>query len=394
MEAEASAELTAAIKRCAESLGFALVGIAPARPFTETRAHALARLRAGHFTGMDWYTAERIERGTRPAWLLTDARSLISLALPYYVGEFPQDDSRPGEPHGIVSRYAWGRDYHLVLRKKLTQLVTFLQEHDANARFYADTGPVLDRAVAFRAGVGWYGKHTNLLTREHGSWVFLAEVLTDRELVYDTPLRKTCGRCTRCSEACPTGAIVAPYQVDARRCIAYLTIENRGGIPRELRPLIGTRVFGCDICQDVCPVNRDLAAAGDVDFLPRPGIGPSIPLLPLLNLTEEEFTQRFAGTALKRARRRGLVRNAIVALGNSRDPVAIPHLARILLNPQEDPMLRGHAAWALGQFPQPAAHQALLTALEQPLPAEVRAEVALALEESPASQPAEATSSS
>ena len=363
----------------ARELGFTPVGIAPAHPFTETRAAALARLKAGHLEGMNWYTAARVERGTRPAWLLAEAKSIIALALPYNVDARAQNASRPGEPHGVVSRYAWGRDYHNVLRKRLRRLVAFLESKHAAARFFADTGPVLDRAAAFRAGVGWYGKSTMILTEEQGTWVFLAEVITDLALEYDAPLKKNCGSCTRCIDACPTGAIVAPYQVDARRCIAYLTIENRGGIPRALRARLGTRVFGCDICQEVCPVNRYAPADADEDFLPRPGVGPSIPLLPLLEITEAEFTRRFQGTPLMRAKRQGLRRNAIVALGNAGDPAAIPALRRVLLAAGEPAMLRGHAAWALGRFRESAATEALRQALREELPAGVREEVEHAL---------------
>ena len=364
----------------ARSLGFRPVGIAPAHAFTETRATTQARLKAGHLDGMPWYTPARVERGTRPAWLLADARSIISLALPYHVGDVPTASRGPAGPNGIVSRYAWGRDYHNVLRKKLKALVALLESKHASARFYADTGPVLDRAAAFRAGVGWYGKSTMILTEEQGTWVFLAEIITDLELEYTQPLKKNCGSCTRCIDACPTGAIVAPYQVDARRCIAYLTIENRGGIPSELRSLIGTRVFGCDICQEVCPVNRYAATDGDADFRPRPGVGPAIPLLPLLEISEEEFKERFQGTPLMRAKRFGLRRNAIVSLGNAGDPVAIPALRRLLLNCTEDPMLRGHAAWALGRFSDVAAAEALERALGQELPPDVRLEAEDALQ--------------
>ena len=372
--------ITEEIMQRAAELGFRPVGIAPAHPFTETRAAARARLKAGYLDGMAWYTSARVERGTRPDWLLANARSIISLALPYYVGKHPTDTSHSRGPSGIVSRYAWGRDYHNVLRKKLKKLVSFLESKHATARFFADTGPILDRAAAFRAGVGWYGKSTMILTEEQGTWVFLAEVITDLRLEYTKPLKKNCGSCTRCIDACPTGAIVAPYQVDARRCISYLTIENRGGIPRHLRSQMGTRVFGCDICQDVCPVNRYPTADADDDFLPRPGVGPSIPLLPLLEITDEEFKDRFQGTPLMRAKRLGLRRNAIVALGNAGDPAAIPALCRVLIDDREPAMLREHAAWALGCFSELAAKEALRHALEQSLPPEVRAEVEDALQ--------------
>lgn len=367
--------ITEEVTKRARSLGFRPVGIAPAHSFTETRAAARARLKAGHLDGMPWYTPARVERGTRPAWLVSEARSIISLALPYHVGDVPIEAAGSDGPNGIVSRYAWGRDYHNVLKKKLKTLVALLESKHASARFYADTGPVLDRAAAFRAGVGWYGKSTMILTEEQGTWVFLAEIITDMKLEYTKPLKKNCGSCTRCIDACPTGAIVAPYQVDARRCIAYLTIENRGGIPREFRSHVGVRVFGCDICQDVCPVNRYAATDGDEDFRPRPGVGPSIPLLPLLEITEEEFRQRFQGTPLMRAKRLGLRRNAIVALGNAGDPVAIPALRCLLLDSTEDPMLREHAAWALGRFSTLAATEALQRALEHEIPPQVRREI-------------------
>lgn len=373
--------LTEEVIAYAQELGFRPVGVAPAHAFTETRAAAHARRKAGHLDGMAWYTAARVERGTRPDWLLSEARSIVALALPYFVGDVPASGAKSGEPHGLVSRYAWGRDYHNVLRKKLKRLVAFLEAKHASARFFADTGPILDRAAAYRAGVGWYGKSTMILTETEGTWVFLAEVITDLELEYSTPLKKSCGSCTRCIDACPTAAIVAPYQVDARRCISYLTIENRGGIPRELRPLMGTRVFGCDICQDVCPVNRYPTAGADEDFLPRPGVGPTLPLIPLLDLTEEEFRERFQGTPLMRAKREGLRRNAVVALGNAGDAAAIPALRHVLLDQEESAMLRGHAAWALGRFRVSAAKKALREAAVQRLPNDVRAEVESALAE-------------
>ncbi len=363
----------------AEELGFGPVGIAPAHAFTETRAAARARLKAGHLAGMDWYNAARVERGTRPAWLLSEARSIIALALPYYVGDPGKDWEAAGGPRGIVSRYAWGRDYHNVLRKKLRRLVEFLTARDASARFFADTGPMLDRAAAFRAGIGWYGKSTMILTETEGTWVFLAEVVTDLELDYTRPKRKNCGSCTRCIDACPTGAIVAPYQVDARRCISYLTIENRGGIPRDLRSRVGMRVFGCDICQEVCPVNRHVNPNADDDFLPRPGVGPTVALIPLLEITAEEFTRRFQGTPLLRAKREGLRRNAIVGAGNAGDPAAIPALRRILLDDREAPLLRGHAAWALGRLAGSTALEALRRVNVRALHPELREEVAAAL---------------
>ena len=220
---------------------------------------------------------------------------------------------------------------------------------------------MLDRAVAQRGGVGWFGKNTNILTSSHGSWVFLGQVITDLELEPDPPVKKTCGSCVRCIEDCPTGAIVAPYVIDNARCISYLTIENRGPIPRTLRPLMHDWVFGCDICQDVCPVNRKAAYSKEPAFNLRRFT--SLDLVALLEMTEEEFRERFRNSPIKRARRVGLQRNACVALGNRGDPAAVPALARALRD--GEPLVRGHAAWALGKLGSPETAHALEKALAQ-----------------------------
>jgi epoxyqueuosine reductase len=243
------------------------------------------------------------------------------------------------------------------------------------ARWYVDDGPMLDRAAARRAGLGWFGKNTNILTPSNGSWVFLGQVITDLELEPDPPLAKSCGSCVRCIEACPTGAIVAPYVIDNTRCISYLTTENRGPIPRELRPLMLDWVFGCDICQDVCPVNRKARPAAEPAFQKR---GMSLlGLVELLELSEEEFRSRFQGSPILRAKRMGLQRNACVALGNRRDPAAVPALRRALANGET--LVRGHAAWALGQIGNGEAQHALAAALETEQDPEVREEVHSAL---------------
>jgi epoxyqueuosine reductase len=213
-------------------------------------------------------------------------------------------------------------------------------------RIYVDDGPVLDRAVAERAGLGWFGKNTCILTPGYGSWVFLGEVITGLELEADQPLKKSCGLCLRCLEACPTGAIVAPYILDNRRCISFLTIENRGPIPRELRPLVGDWLFGCDICQEVCPVNRKASPAREPAFM---GVRTSrLELVPLLRMGDGEFSERFRASPIRRAKRLGLQRNACVVLGNLGDPSAVPALARVLR--EGEPLLRAHAAWALGRL--------------------------------------------
>ena len=235
-----------------------------------------------------------------------------------------------------------------------------------------------DRAAAERAGVGWFGKNTNILTRTHGSWVLLGQVITDLDLVPDAPLAKTCGGCVRCIDDCPTGAIVAPYVVDNTRCISFLTIELRGSIPRELRPLIGDWVFGCDICQDVCPVNRKAAGSLEPAFRQRHDFAAPA-LLPLLELDDEAFRRRFMGSPIRRARRAGLQRNVCVALGNIGDRSALPALVAALASP--DAVVREHAAWALGRLGGGEAERALAAALAREGDPTVRNEIEPSLAE-------------
>jgi epoxyqueuosine reductase len=292
------------------------------------------------------------------------------------------DLGRPGDPHGRVSRYAWGPDYHGYVAQRAEQLCDYLRHrHDAIARPKAcvDTSALAERAVARRSGVGWFGKNTMLLTTTYGSWVFLAEVVTDLELEPDVPLKKSCGACHRCIPACPTGALDTPYELDARLCISLLTIELRGAIPRALRAKMGSWIFGCDLCQEICPINRTVACADQSLFESEGGIGPSPALLPLLQLDDAGFRARFRHSPIKRAGRNGLVRNACVALGNARDPVAIGPLAATLVA-DLDAMVRIHAAWALGRFAEPEAGRLLRLALKGETDATVRAEIVAAIE--------------
>jgi epoxyqueuosine reductase len=236
------------------------------------------------------------------------------------------------------------------MEPRLRRIADWLRAHGARAaRYYVDTGPVIDRAAARRAGIGWFGKNTLIITkRKYGSWVFLGEILTDLEIAPDAEADGDCGQCRICLDACPTGAIVAPYTVDARRCISYLTIEHRGVIPRDLRPHIGDHIFGCDICQAVCPHNVRTAAARHPELAPRHDAGLRPELIPLLNISEPEFQRRFRGSPVKRTKRRGLRRNVAVALGNAGDPAAVPALAEALED--ADALVRVHAAWALGRI--------------------------------------------
>ncbi|MBM3942775.1 MAG: tRNA epoxyqueuosine(34) reductase QueG [SAR202 cluster bacterium] len=366
------------VKNYALELGFDLAGITSAQEFDRDGAVALERIRDGRMSGLPWYTEARVQRGMRPQELLPGARSIICLGLNYY----PPDnlEESPQELTGRVARYARGRDYHALMKRRMRAYVTGLAQRlgmAVAARWYVDDGPMLDRAAAARAGLGWFGKNTNILTSSHGSWVLLGQVVADLELTPDAASRKSCGACTRCIPACPTGAIVAPYVVDNTRCISYLTIESRGPIPRELRPLMQDWVFGCDLCQEVCPVNRKAQPTGEPAF-GRKDLA-LLDLINLLALTEEEFRQRFQGTPIMRAKRVGMQRNACVALGNSRSTDAVPVLSCAL--DSAEPLVRGHAAWALGRIGGTAAQAALEQALGQEQDAWVLEEIELALEE-------------
>ncbi len=360
----------------ATALGFDLVGITSAEPL----AHG-GRLRAWvaqGFAGEMGYMTRDVEKRVDPSRVLPEVRSIIVLAMNYYTAPSMAEAS-PGR--GWISRYAWGQDYHSVLRDKLEALVAFIRTvegADVRARWYVDTGPILERELAWRAGIGWPGKNTTLINRRVGSWLFLGAILLDRELVYDVPATAHCGSCTRCLLACPTGALVAPGVLDARRCISYLTIELRGPIPRELRPLMGTHIFGCDICQAVCPWNRRAPVSSEAAFLPRAGFATP-ELIPLLSLSDDEFRARFRGSPITRAKRPGLLRNVAVALGNLQDLRALPVL-EVALHDAE-PLLRGHAAWALARIGGSGAWQVLQTALGTERDADVREEISSALTE-------------
>ena len=366
------------VKSLGRELGFDVVGITSAEPFLRDEEAALARVREGLMDGLPWYTEERVHRSTHPELLLDGAASIISLAISYLT---PSSEQSGDGPTGKIARYAWGDDYHDVLKNRLRAFIERLPEvvgHDVRTRLFVDDGPMNDRAAAARAGVGWFGKNTNILTPSHGSWVFLAQVVTDLELKADSPLAKTCGECVRCIDACPTGAIVAPFVIDNTRCISFLTIELRGAIPRELRPLMGDWVFGCDICQDVCPVNLKAATSQEPAFERRHDFAAP-ELIPLLSLDDEGFKERFRGSAVKRAKRVGLQRNVCVALGNIGDPSAMPALAKALVTAEA--LVRSHAAWALGRLGGPEAENALKSALVREADGEVRAEIELALED-------------
>jgi epoxyqueuosine reductase len=353
----------------ARRIGFAAAGVTSTRPFRQARQRALRAIDQGRMDGMDWYTRERVDAAgdlrARYPW----ARSILALAWPYRPvtqlrsggAEKTIENGRrtDGRMRGRMSAYACldddGRpvDYHDLLAARCDQLVAWVEQRrpGVRAKRFIDHGWALDRAVAERAGLGFSGKHSQLITREAGSYVLLAEIALSITLPADEPSRRGCGCCTACRPACPTGAIVAPGVIDARRCIAYLTIERRGAIPHALRPLMGTWVFGCDLCQEACPINRRLApeAAPQQTASTASGPVPYPDLVECLTLSDDDFRARFRGTAVWRTGRSGLARNCAVALGNLGDPAATPYLERARAG-DPDPVVREAADWALGRL--------------------------------------------
>ncbi|MEC7884529.1 MAG: tRNA epoxyqueuosine(34) reductase QueG [Chloroflexota bacterium] len=366
------------VKECAYSLGFDIVGITGPEPFLSDERAALKRIDDGHINGYSWYTKDRVQKMNRPKLLLEGARSVISLAMSYLTTDPDTSSTKTGR----VARYAWGDDYHNVLKSKLREFCVKLESitgSKVSSRIFVDDGPMNDRAAARRSGVGWFGKNTNILTPTHGSWVFLAQVVTDLDLKPDAPLKKTCGNCISCINDCPTGAIVAPYVIDNEKCISYLTIELRGVIPRELRPLVGDWIFGCDICQDVCPVNRKASKSNQISFKQRPGF--STPdLIEILNMNQTDFSKKYKDSVIKRTKLLGLKRNACIALGNNGDIDSLPALSNALKT--EESLIRIHAAWALGKIGGEKAIDVLESALSSEKDLETMDEIRLSIKES------------
>ena len=298
------------------------------------------------------YLARNAAKRIDPQLILAGAKTIITLAVAYGAGREAREHEKPTQAssgRGRIARYARYGDYHKIIGAQLKVLSEFINSRAEGVRslWYVDTGPVLERDLAQRAGLGFIGKHTNLIGRRLGNWFFLSEVLTTLELEPDGPERNRCGSCTRCIAACPTGAIVAPFQLDARLCISYLTIELKGPIPVELRPAIGARIFGCDDCLDVCPWNRFAREGIMMRPFARPELN-STELLELLRLDEATFAQRFADTPIARTKRRGLLRNVCVALGNVGDAKAVPALRKAGMDPE--PLIAEHAAWAIARI--------------------------------------------
>jgi epoxyqueuosine reductase len=390
--------LVQALKSEAHRLGFYLAGITTPDPPVHISAYE-RWIAAGRHGDMGYLATERARMGRAdPCAVLPDCRSILIVGARYPAGagwpvtNFEADNisatAGPGSggnlagsnlvggnaAQGCISAYACGPDYHDLFPPRLQALVAFLESqvgHPIPNRWYTDTGPLLERDLAQRAGLGWIGKNTCLIAPGQGSYVLLAEILLGIDLEPDSPfLAERCGTCTRCLDACPTGCILPDRTIDARRCISYLTIELKSAIPPDLRALVGKWVFGCDVCQQVCPWNRK-SDASPVGFIPD--------LKAELNLTPVEFNRRYQGTPLKRAKRRGYLRNVAVALGNAHDLSAVPALAQTLRH-ETEPLVRGHAAWALGHIGGEKAQEVLQTSLGEEADEVVRAEIRSALD--------------
>lgn len=374
-EAVSLASLTAELKSRAASAGFLLAGVCPA--VDAAGYPKLQEWLASGYAGQMHYLPNRLEAYRHPRHVLASVRTVLMLALPYRTEE-PQPYN-PGQ--GRISRYAWGPgDYHDVIHDKLHDLADWLraQHPGAECRGVVDSAPLLEREFAVLAGLGWIGKHTLLLNKPAGSYFFLAALLTNLDLEVDQPFATDhCGTCRACLDACPTNAFPQPYVLDATRCISYLTIELREPIPPELRSGIGDWLFGCDVCQDVCPWNHRAPVSNESAFQPRPAENP-VDLVELFSLDDAQFRARFRHSPLWRAKRRGILRNAAIVLGNQRAERAIPALVGALRDPE--PLVRGAAAWALGRMATPEACAALGERLVEEADPTVRAELQNALD--------------
>ena len=369
-------QLTEALKREAFRLGFNMVGLIPARPARRLDAYLRWIEREQHAQMGYMARPDRVARRQDLNVILPNVQTIVCVGLDYYTQTIPaaiaQDPSR-----GRISNYAWGVDYHDVMTPRLHALADWLQAqkpNDVQSKVYVDTGAILERDHGETASFGFTGKNTMLISPRRGSWFFLGELLTTLALTYDEPVpMPSCGRCTRCLTACPTNAFPEPYILDAGKCISYLTIELKGWIPRELRPFMGNWIYGCDICQNVCPFNRFTPQTQENVFFADAWDNAAPPLLEMLALDEAGFQKQFANSPILRIKRGRLLRNACVAAGNWGSETAVPYLAALLAD--AEPLIRGHAAWALHQIGTEEAKTALSHALRTEQDEQVRQEM-------------------
>ncbi len=350
-----AAAVKEAIRAHALGLGFGAVGFAAPDPGEDRKRHLAAFLEAGWEGDMDWMR-RTAERRADPRTLWPEVRSVIALGMNYGPGTDPLA-LHDHPDRGIVSVYAQGRDYHDLVKSRLKQLAGWIHRtHNCEVKVFVDTAPVLEKPLAEKAGLGWQGKHTNLVSRRFGSWLFLGEVFTTLDLPPDAAESDHCGACRRCLDACPTQAFPAPYRLDARRCISYLTIEHKGPIPRAFRRAMGNRIYGCDDCLAVCPWNKFASRTAEFAFLPRAEL-TAPRLADLATLDDAAFRTIFSGSPIKRIGRDRFVRNVLIALGNAGDPDQAPLVEGLLADPS--PLVRGAAVWALSRLLDPTRFAAL-----------------------------------
>lgn len=343
----ASSQSIKTLLRCqALELGLDAIGVTRLGNSSQAGARLFEFLNAGHHGDMDWM-ASSADRRADPLTLWPQARSAILVGLSYAPTADPMA-ALEYKHRANISAYAKGRDYHDVLKSKIKQLaLNFAQVSGAEVKVFVDTAPLMEKPLAAAAGIGWQGKHTNLVSREHGSWLFLGAILTTADLQPDVAELDHCGSCRRCLDVCPTDAFPAPYQLDARRCLAYLTIEHKGHIPRQFRKPLGNRVFGCDDCLAVCPWNKFASASREAQFAVRESTD-NPPLKELLELDDQAFRARFAGTPVKRTGRNRIVRNTLIAAGNSQEQTLLSDITRLLSD--DSSLVRAAAIWATMQL--------------------------------------------
>lgn len=370
------AQLQSSIKEYAASIGIDKIGFTTAAPFLELKNRLRRQQELGYQSGFE---ESDVEKRTEPLLLLDRAESIISIAVAYPSKMTDAPRGKKGERRGIFARASWGMDYHHVLREKLQLLETFISEKMPNAhmRSMVDTGELVDRAVAVRAGIGWSGKNCSVITPEFGSYVYLGEMITNIPFAPDVPMEDQCGECTLCLDACPTGALIQGGQLNAQRCIAFLT-QTKKAVPEEFRAKIGNRVYGCDTCQTVCPKNKGKYNLHQPAFQPEPELAKPL-LLPMLSLSNREFKETYGHMSGSWRGKNPIQRNAILALAHFKDETAVPTLTDVLVKDPR-PVIRGTAAWALGQIGTSEGIEAVEMAIHNEEDPDVRIEMEKVLE--------------